>query len=941
MTQTMPPAHRAFCQALAPLMPATRVYTDALSTLAFGTDASVYRLVPQVVVKVDNETEVGHVLRLARQHRVAVTFRAAGTSLSGQALSDSVLVLLGDGFNQAQVIDAGQRIRLAPGIIGSHANALLTPFGRKIGPDPASINSAKIGGIAANNSSGMCCGTHDNSYHTLAALRVLLLDGTLLDSADPVSVANFRVSHADLLAGLSALAAEIKADPAFEQRVRRKYRIKNTTGYGINALLDFSDPLEMLTHLMIGSEGTLGFIGEITLNTVLDHQHKASALVLFDALAPCCRAVTALSQGAPVDAVELIDSRSIRAVQHQPGLPDFLYQPVTPGSTCLLIETRAASAAELTRQCQEIELLLAGFAPQISSGFSSDSAQCASYWALRKGLFPAVGAVRPQGTSVVIEDVAFPIEHLADGVRGLTRLFDLHGYHQAVLFGHALDGNLHFVFTPSFDSATEVARYQAFMQDVSTLVAGDFDGSLKAEHGTGRNVAPFVRQEWGDQAWGIMCRIKALFDPESLLNPEVIITHNPRLHLENLKQMPPADPLVDACIECGFCEPACPAHGLTLSPRQRIVAWRRIQQLSASGADAEQLAALQRDFRYRAIDSCAATGMCATRCPVNINTGSLMLALKGATPHPKRARFAARHLGPITAGARVALRIATRLGPQRIASISTGLHRQFKIVPQLPAKLPRAAAALPEPTGSGTPLVLFISCVNRTLAADSQSQHSIAEHTVRLVERAGFLPIYPERHSSLCCGQPFASANAEQAANEALDALNLALMNASQQGRYPVYLDNSPCAMRIKQAQQSGRIAPALRLYDAASFLAQHVAPRLTISRRLPQLALHIPCSATRMGADGALRQLATLCAEQLTIPEIACCGFAGDKGFILPELNAHSLRRLAPALPHSCQRGVSMSRTCQIGLTQHAGFEYQSIEALLDDCSTPNIDPL
>ncbi|MBX9266663.1 FAD-binding and (Fe-S)-binding domain-containing protein [Chromobacterium violaceum] len=935
----MTPAHADFLQDLRQTMPAARIFTDPLSTLAYCTDASFYRLRPQIVARVESEDEVAELLRLARLHRVAVTFRAAGTSLSGQAVSDSVLAVLGDGFNRGEVLEGGERIRLGPGMIGAHANAMLAPYGRKIGPDPASINTAKIGGIAANNSSGMCCGTRDNSYHTMRSLRVLLLDGTALDTADPASVAAFRVSHADLLDGLAQLSRQLAGDPQLAERVRRKYRLKNTTGYGINALLDFADPVDMLAHLMIGSEGTLGFLSEITFDTVAEHPHKASALVLFDDLGRCCRAVSALSaarDACGVSAVELIDSRSIRAVQGKPGLPDFLYQPVGPGSACLLIELRAGDEARLGEDCAAIERLLADYQPQVSSGFSRDARECESYWALRKGLFPAVGAARPVGTTVVIEDVAFPIPQLADGVRKLAALFDKHGYDEALLFGHALDGNLHFVFAPGFESPAEVARYDAFMQDVSDLVAGEYDGSLKAEHGTGRNVAPFVRQEWGDVAWNIMRRIKALFDPDGLLNPGVIITDNERLHLENLKPMPAADALVDRCTECGFCEPACPSHGLTLSPRQRVVAWRRIRQLERDGEGAMELAALKAGYRYRAISTCAATGMCATRCPVGINTGLLMKKLQGPSKRPALAGFAARHMRLMTAAARTGLRLAHLAGARRLNQLTRRQPGERRIIPLIPASLPRAAAPLPKPGGDGEPVALFVSCVNRTLA-EGEGGESVAAHTINLLRRAGFAPVYPPGHDGLCCGQPFASANAADALASSQASLNDALLQASGNGRHPVYLDNSPCAARVKQAQAEGLLDARLQLFDAASFLAEKVLPRLEIARRLPQLALHIPCSATAMGAAGSLQRLAASCCDELTVPDIACCGFAGDKGFTVPELNAHSLRRLKPALPETCRHGVSMSRTCQIGLSEHGGIPYASIEALLDFCTHPS----
>ncbi|WP_018150928.1 FAD-binding and (Fe-S)-binding domain-containing protein [Leeia oryzae] len=936
MTPTLPSNYQAFYHDICAQVPESRIFTDPLSTLAYGTDASFYRLVPKIVVRVDTEMEVSHILKTANLYRLPVTFRAGGTSLSGQAVTDSILVVLGDGFDQAQVLNQGTQLKVQPGMIGARANALLAPFGMKIGPDPASIGAAKIGGIVANNSSGMCCGTHHNTYHTLGHMRVMLVDGTVLDTSDEQSVAAFRDSHGALLHQLLQLSARIQSDPALAEKVRHKYRLKNTTGYGINALLDFTDPVDMLTHLMVGSEGTLGFISEITFNTVVDHPHKASCLVLFDELDNCCRSVTALREGAPVEAVELIDSRSIRAVQGKKGLPDFLYQNISDQTACLLIETHGANPAALQEQIQKIGDVLAAFQPSAYSGFSTDPQVCETYWVVRKGLFPAVGATRAQGTTVIIEDVAFPIENLADGVRGLTDLFDRFGYHEALLFGHALEGNLHFVFAPNLEDAAEIQRYDGFMQAVAGLVAGKYGGSLKAEHGTGRNVAPFVRQEWGDDAYIIMCEIKRLFDPDGLLNPDVIISGNPNLHLENIKQMPVADPIVDKCIECGFCEPACPSNGLTLTPRQRIVLWRRMQHLSRTGEAPAELAYHRAHYRYAGIDSCAATGMCATRCPVGINTGTLMKQLKGNSRKPAAARFAARHLRWMTAGARLAIKLSHVIGRERSATISQSLHKRFPIIPVLPVRMPKAAAPLAAPVQpSGKPVVYFVSCVNRTVAEGTESTRSLAEHTVSLMQKAGYQPVFPPQMNSLCCGQPFASANAIDAADIAALSLNESLLQASNNGAVPVYLDNSPCAHRVKQAQLEGKLDARLQLFDAASFLHQHIAPQLKFDRSLPELTVHVPCSTTQMGTGKQLVALASRCATQVNVPDIACCGFAGNKGFSLPALNANGLRKLKSSLPSTCQHGVSMSRTCQIGLTSHTGIEYQSIEALLDACTT------
>ena len=254
------------------------IITRYIQRFAYGTDASFYRVVPKMVIKIDNEKALRQTLKLALQHKIPVTFRAAGTSLSGQAITDSVLIVLSPKWNNITIAEQGKQVTLQPGVIGAHANQALASYGYKIGPDPASINSCKIGGIAANNASGMCCGVKQNSYHTLCDMTLVLADGTVLDTADVKSVTAFENSHGPLLDGLRVLHEQVRQDQTLAEKIRHKYRLKNTTGYGINALLDFEQPLDMLKHLMIGSEGTLGFIADITYHTVIDEGHRASCV---------------------------------------------------------------------------------------------------------------------------------------------------------------------------------------------------------------------------------------------------------------------------------------------------------------------------------------------------------------------------------------------------------------------------------------------------------------------------------------------------------------------------------------------------------------------------------------------------------------------------------------------------------------------------------------
>ncbi|MEH6532480.1 MAG: FAD-binding oxidoreductase, partial [Photobacterium frigidiphilum] len=290
-----------------------RIFTEEAQLLAYGTDASFYRLIPKMVVRLKDLDEVIFTIQACEQLNIPCTFRAAGTSLSGQAVSDSVLITLTDDWREHQIHDDGHKITLQPGVIGADANKYLASFGRKIGPDPASINTCKIGGIAANNASGMCCGTAQNSYRTVDSMKLVFADGTLLDTASEESIVAFENKQPELISGIKNLCTDVRNNVELAQRIRHKYRLKNTTGYSLNALVDYSDPIEVIKHLMIGSEGTLGFIAEITYNTVIEHPYKASALIVFSSIEEASQAVTALAKG-PVSAVEMMDGRAMRSV---------------------------------------------------------------------------------------------------------------------------------------------------------------------------------------------------------------------------------------------------------------------------------------------------------------------------------------------------------------------------------------------------------------------------------------------------------------------------------------------------------------------------------------------------------------------------------------------------------------------------------------------------
>ncbi|MGL6070034.1 FAD-binding and (Fe-S)-binding domain-containing protein [Craterilacuibacter sp.] len=936
----LPAAYQTFVRRISGRIDARRIYTDPLSTLAYGTDASCYRLTPKVVIRTHNEAEVQFLLAEAAALALPLTFRAAGTSLSGQAVSDSILLVAGEAWNALEVLDDGAAIRLQPGVLGGAANMALLPYGRKIGPDPATINAAMIGGIVNNNSSGMCCGTAQNSYRTIRSLRLILADGTLLDTADEGSVAAFRVSHAALLDGLDALAARVRADEELAAKIGRKFKMKNTTGYSLNALVDYADPLDILLHLMVGSEGTLAFVSEVVYRTVPEFAHKASALVFYPDIASACAAIAVLAgHKEQVAAAELLDRASLRSVENKAGVPDMI-RSLPDAAAAILIETRAGDAASLQAQVAAIVGYLAPFASLSPLAFSSDAAETTRLWNIRKGMFPSVGAMRAANTTVIIEDVLFPIEHLAAGTLKLQALFQRYGYHEAIIFGHALEGNLHFVFTPDFSGPAEVGRYEAFLADVCALVAVEYEGALKAEHGTGRNMAPFVELEWGATAYRVMQEIKALFDPAAILNPDVILSQDKLLHVKNLKPMPSADPIIDKCIECGFCEAQCPSRALTLTPRQRIVARREIAALGAAGTAPAALQELEARYVYAGEETCVACGLCETACPVGINTGKLTLQLRAAalgTGQQKMAATLAQHYDTASAGARLGLRLLAGVqvvaGEGGTAALMQGLRRVFGArVPHWSRHFPRGAGrfeALPGQTGSVRKVVYLPSCLTRTFvpSAAAPDARPVNQVVASVLAKAGYELLYPPALNGLCCGTPFYSKGALEAAAGKLAEVEAALLQASDNGRWPVIIDNGVCTAALLDGVKDSR----LKLYDVTRFVHEVASDYLAFTPGQEDVALHVVCSMRKSGQAAMLEALARRCASKVTVPGgVTCCGFAGDKGFSHPELNASALKELRPQVAH-CSAGYSNSATCEIGLSEHSGLDYQHLMVLVD----------
>ena len=1003
---------KEFLSDLRQFMPSDRIYTDELRTLGWGTDASFYRQIPKVVLRSDGEAEISKIVQLCKKYQLPFTFRAAGTSLSGQSCTDSVLIVAGKHWEGYRLADDHERITLQPGIVGARVNQILKPYGRVFPPDPASIGSAMVGGIVVNNASGMNCGVHANSDRMMVSARMVLTDGTVLDTGDEESRAAFRRSHPEMIKKIEALRDRVRADEELASRIRKKYSIKNVTGLNLRPLVAYDDPFDIIAHSMVGSEGTLAFLSEVTMRTLKDYPYKASAMVYFLTMKESCEAVVAMkklkagdedlamsAENLMVKSAEMLDYMSLSSVddpvylQYQKDVDAGKIPGVEPGDyhnlTAILTETKGITHEQLLEKVERIKECLGQFQLYIPAEFTEDPAIYGKYWAIRSGIFPSVGGTRPVGTSCLIEDVAFPIESLPEATVKLQRLIADHGYADACIYGHAFEGNYHFILNQSFADEHEVARYAEMMRDVAKLVVEEYDGSLKAEHGTGRNMAPFVKYEWGEKAYEVMKELKAIFDPDGLLNRGVIFNDDPDCFIKCLKPLPVLDfdydkvpdgghylmdpslstaqetvrqvKRANKCIECGFCEVNCMSCGLTLSSRMRIAVQREIRHLTSTGENPERLAKLKRQYKYYGDQTCATDGLCSTSCPMKINTGELthlirQMDMNESPTGYKIGEFAANHMAGIKSGLRVMLDVAhvahVTLGSTLMTDICRGMNKmglplwttampKKKRQPQ-PSDLTQMIIKSIEVRGEKeevrgkkqtSKVVYFPSCINQTMGLSKESpvKQPLVDEICELMRKAGYEVIFPEGMEKMCCGQIWESKGMLDIADRKSAELEAALWKASEEGKYPVLCAQSPCLHRMKKVMHK------MHLYEPAEFIMKYLVERLDFHPIDRHVALHLTCSTREMGVDKDMIALAKMCSTNVFLPEgVGCCGFAGDRGFTFPELNQYGLRKLRPQIEaNHIEVGYSNSRTCEIGLESNTGIPYMSIVYLVNECTS------
>ncbi|ROQ63212.1 D-lactate dehydrogenase [Streptomyces sp. 840.1] len=935
---------------LTALLGAHKVLWKISDLVRYASDASPYRFVPQVVVVPEDIDDVSAILSYAHGKGRNVVFRAAGTSLNGQAQGEDILVDVRHHWAGIEVLDGGARARIRPGTTVMRANATLARHGRLLGPDPASAIACTIGGVVANNASGMTAGTSRNSYRTVSSLTVVLPGGTVVDTGDPSADEDLAHAEPQLCAGLLALKAEIEADAALTARIRAKYEIKNTNGYRLDAFLDGTTPVEILRGLMVGSEGTFGFISEVVFETLPLDRRVSTALLFFPSLTAAAAAVPLFNEAGAI-AVELMDGNTLRASVSVQGVPSD-WAGLPKETAALLVEFRAPdepgqeayerAAAGVVRRLELVRPVTS-----VTNEFTRDAGTISGYWKARKAFVTAVGGSRPSGTTLITEDFAVPPSRLADACEALLALQAEHGFDAAVA-GHAAHGNLHFLL--AFDAAkpADVDRYAAFMADFCRLTVERFDGSLKAEHATGRNIAPFLELEWGPRATELMWRTKQLIDPDGVLAPRIVLDRDPRAHLRGLKTIPRVEPVADPCIECGFCEPTCPSHDLTTSPRQRIVL-RREMMRQPDGSPVET--GLLDAYGYDAVDTCAGDSTCKLACPVGIDTGAMMKGFRHQRHSPREERIAAltaKRFRAVEAAARLAVAAASRIDDRLLEGV-TALARRAVRPDLMPAWLPEipgaAARRLPRTTRTGASAVYYPACVNRIFGGpEGQHLPSLPQAVVAVSARAGKPVWIPEDVAGTCCATIWHSKGYDTANAVMANRIVEAAWGWTAGGRLPLVVDASSCTLGIAHevvpylTEDNRALHRELNIVDSLVWAADELLPELTVLRRTGSAVLHPTCSMEHLGDVEHLRAVAQACAREVVVPDdAACCGFAGDRGMLHEELTASATAKEAAEVnTREYDTYLSANRMCEIGMDRATGRSYYSALMELERATRP-----
>lgn len=900
----------------------SRLKNNIFDRINRSRDASYYEIMPKSVCFPENRRDILALFDYSRRSRRSVTFRAAGTSLSGQALGNDIIADISRNWQDFSYNPYNETITAQASVIAGRVNEYLSKFGRMIGPDPASINSATIAGICSNNSSGMSSGIVRNPYSTVLSMTYILPDGAVIDSN--MSDSFFKDKHPILYNSIQEIRDKILNDNELVNIIKSNYEVKNVIGYSLNSFIDFFAPIDILTHLMIGSEGTLGFIEKATLKTFKIKPVKHTILLAFNDLEASSKAINSLLPTKP-ESMEIMDAIAVKSVGKLPEELTYLNDLNDVGAV-FLIEYGFDNSENNIEKNEHIYNIINNLTIFGKAIVANSPELREKLWFIRRGILASIGGNRPKGTSIVIEDIAIPQRNFANAISELRQILDNYSFTESAIFGHCLDGNIHFLLPVDFSKSFHINRFEQFTNNLITFVKSQ-KGSLKAEHGTGRSMAPFVINQWGQKAYEIMREIKSLIDPDGMLNPDVILSNDNSLHIKDLKHIPQKDSLIDKCIECGFCEHICPSRNLTFTPRHRIVSFRKDTH------DAE-------NFQYLCLDTCAVDGLCETVCPIGINVGNFVKSERSKRISNNTNRLAN---SIIKYGKISEILLSSGIKSSNIVSKAISVKYFNRLLSLSTANIAWSSYIgnpinINNLTSKQATAVYYPCCISRLMGKDDDKTDIIHTFT-DICQTAGIKIKMPRNLKGQCCGMAFGSKGLKLQQITAISNLVEELFEASMHGNIPIVFDSSSCWYSFKyqsviEDEAINNKWKKLRILDSYEFIEEYILKRLKLYK-LDSIALHINCSVRKSGnAERLINFCKSLSNNIFTPNDKSCCGYAGDRGITHPELYKSAIQpKILEYKGLDFDGYYSTNIPCQTALSDGTGNSFQSIFHLIKKC--------
>lgn len=901
------------------------VRVDAASRALYSTDASVYQITPLGVVVPRAVDDVVRTVEVASRHGVPLTPRGGGTSQAGQAIGAGLIIDTSKYLNRVLHVDPGARTaRVQPGVVLDELNAALRPHNLRFAPDVSSSSRATVGGMMANNSSGARSVIYGKTIDHVRELHVVLSDGGV-ERLRPLSPAELEAARQ----GGGAAARAYRTIPALAQahaaEIDRRFPkvLRRVGGYNLDAFVDPARPVD-LSRIMVGSEGTLGFVVEATIGLVPLPAARALLTVEFDHLLDALGATPIALRHAPA-AIEVMDDFILSHTRDNAAL-DAMRRTIVErdGSSLLCIELYADHAGELPPRLEALAWDLKASGVPCRTRAIADPAAQARVWSLREAALGLSMAMKGDGKAVsFVEDTAVAPEHLRDYIERFSRIITRHGT-TAGIYAHASVGCLHVRPVVDLKTAEGVARFEAIAHDVADLVL-EYGGALSGEHGDGLVRGAFNEKMFGSALYQAFRTVKQTFDPQGLFNPGRIVDTPPiTSHLRFGAGYATPDPVtffdysefggfgraVEMCSGVGACRKAlagtmCPSYMATRDEAHSTRGRANVLRIAMSGRMAD--AGLDDEGVREVLDLCLECRACRSECPVGVDVArykSEFLAGyydRHGVPLEARAIRRLHELAPW--GSRFAPIVNALAGSalgRRVNEALFGIDRRRQ-PPRwarrtLRDRLARASADPPAPRA-----VLF---------ADTFTSHvepEIGVAAFELLDRAG---IGATLAPHVCCGRPLISKGLLADARE-LAARNVAaLYPRAARGEAIVFVEPS-CLSAVREDAPdllSGSLREKARVVAGrAVLLEEHLEREIAAGRaRLAlrpgpsSVLLHVHCHQRSMGlATTAAALLSRIPGATVTDLDAGCCGMAGSFGYAREHYDVSQAigeRKLLPA---------------------------------------------